>query len=75
MTYPLIRDAQGQHKRILVVDDDSDIAFTLRTSLENGYKMFQVCSYDNPVKALADFKANFYDLLLVDVKHDIDERL
>jgi DNA-binding response OmpR family regulator len=29
--------------------------------------MMQVYSYDNPVKALVDFKPNFYDLLLVDI--------
>jgi putative two-component system response regulator len=56
-----------QHKRILIVDDDSDIAFTLRTGLENNDAAMQVCSYDNPVNALIDFKPNFYDLLLIDV--------
>ena len=29
--------------------------------------MMQVFSYDSPVKALVDFKPNFYDLLLVDI--------
>ena len=48
-----------------MVDDNSDIAFTLRIGLENGDATMQVYSYDNPVKALADFKPNFYDLLLV----------
>lgn len=56
-----------QHKRILVVDDDSDIAFTLRVGLENSDANMQVYSYDNPVNALLDFKPNFYDLLLIDV--------
>ncbi len=54
-------------KRILVVDDNSDVAFTLRLGLENGDTTMQVYSYDNPVKALADFEPNFYDLLLVDI--------
>lgn len=36
LTHPPIGDSQAQHKRILAVDDNSDIAFTLRTSLENG---------------------------------------
>ncbi len=64
---PLIVDSLGQRKRILVVDDNSDIAFTLQLELENGDKTIQVSRYDNPLKALADFEPNFYDLLLVDI--------
>ena len=56
-----------QHKRILIVDDDSDITFTLRIGLENDDTAMQVYSYNNPVNALIDFKPNFYDLLLIDV--------
>ena len=56
-----------QHKRILIVDDDSDITFTLRIGLENNDTAMQVYSYNNPVNALIDFKPNFYDLLLIDV--------
>jgi DNA-binding response OmpR family regulator len=56
-----------QHKRILIVDDDSDIAFTLRIGLENNDAAMRVYSYDSPVNALIDFKPNFYDLLLIDV--------
>ena len=54
------------YKRILVVDDNSDIVFTLRIGLESDPTM-QVYSYDNPVTALLEFKPNFYDLLLIDV--------
>ena len=56
-----------QHKKILIVDDDSDIAFALRIGLENNDATMQVYSYDNPVNALLEFKPNFYDLLLIDV--------
>jgi DNA-binding response OmpR family regulator len=59
--------SKHQHKRILIVDDNSDIAFTLRIGLENNDKTMQVFSYDNPVDALLHFKPNFYDLLLIDV--------
>ena len=55
-----------QYKRILVVDDNSDIMLTLRIGLESDSTM-QVYSYDNPVTALLEFKPNFYDLLLIDV--------
>jgi DNA-binding response OmpR family regulator len=59
--------SRHQHKRILVVDDNSDTAFTLRIGLESNDTTMQVYSYDNPVNALLDFKPNFYDLLLTDV--------
>jgi DNA-binding response OmpR family regulator len=54
------------HKKVLVVDDNSDIVFTLRIGLESDPAM-QIYSYDNPVTALLEFKPNFYDLLLIDV--------
>lgn len=53
-------------KRILIVDDNSDIAFTLKMGLEMNATMI-VDSYDNPVTALLEFKPNYYDLLLIDV--------
>ena len=56
-----------QNKRILIVDDNTDIAFTLRIGVEDSDSSMQVYSYDNPINALLDFKPNFYDLLLVDV--------
>jgi DNA-binding response OmpR family regulator len=56
-----------QNKRILIVDDNTDIAFTLRIGLENNDTTMHVYSYDNPVNALIDFEPNFYDLLLIDV--------
>ena len=55
------------HKMILVVDDDSDIAFTLRMGLEESDPTMQVHSFDNPVTALLEFKPDFYDLLLIDI--------
>jgi DNA-binding response OmpR family regulator len=55
------------HKRILVVDDNSDIAFTLKIGLEDSDMNMQVHSFDNPITALLEFKPDFYDLLLIDV--------
>jgi CheY-like chemotaxis protein len=63
----LLLTDRHQHKRILIADDNSDIAFTLRVGLEDNDAAVQVHSYDNPVNALIDFKPNFYDLLLIDV--------
>ena len=49
-----------QYKRILVVDDNPDIVFTLRVGLESD-PTIQVYSFDSPVTALVEFKPNFYD--------------
>jgi CheY-like chemotaxis protein len=60
-------------KRILVVDDDPDITLTFKKALEqenetSGNKVaLQAFTYNNPLLALAEFKIDFYDLLLVDV--------
>ena len=63
---PLLSSERQQHKRILVVDDNPDIVFTLQVGLESD-PTIQVDGYDSPVTALVDFKPNFYDLLLIDV--------
>ena len=54
-------------RRIMVVDDDSDIALTLRMGLEISDKTMKVACYDNPVTALSEFRPDFYDLLLIDI--------
>ena len=52
--------------RILIVDDEPDVALVLKLGLEaNG---FVVETYNDPLKALSDFRANSYDLLLLDIK-------
>jgi DNA-binding response OmpR family regulator len=52
--------------KILIVDDDPEIVLTFKTGLEsNG---FEVDSYNDPFLALKNFKANFYDLLLIDIR-------
>ena len=63
---PIKSSSPQQHKRILVIDDNPDIVFTLRVGLESD-PTIQVFGYDNPVTALVEFKPNFYDLLLIDI--------
>ena len=63
---PIKSSSPQQHKRILVIDDDPDIVFTLRVGLESD-PTIQVFGYDNPVTALVEFKPKFYDLLLIDI--------
>ncbi len=60
-------------KRILIVDDDSDITFTFKKAFEeanrnDGNKIsFQVNTYNDPFLALSRFKPNYYDLMLIDI--------
>jgi CheY-like chemotaxis protein len=58
-------------KRVLVVDDEPDVALTFKVGLEechcDGKRRFEVYTYNNPLETLSDFKPHFYDLLLVDV--------
>jgi DNA-binding response OmpR family regulator len=53
-------------KRILVVDDETDINTTLRQVLED--KGFKVDSYEDPYLALKNFKPHYYDLVIIDIK-------
>jgi hypothetical protein len=68
---PLTSEPQ-QYKRILVIDDNPDIVFTLRVGLESD-PTIQVFSFDSPVTALVEFKPNSYDLTNR-CKYAFDER-
>jgi two-component system catabolic regulation response regulator CreB/two-component system response regulator ChvI len=53
-------------KRILVVDDESDVCFALEKVLrEDG---FVVDSYEHPLVALDKFKPHLYDLIVLDIR-------
>ncbi|MGC2572026.1 MAG: response regulator [Candidatus Nitrosopolaris sp.] len=53
-------------KRILVVDDEPDVCFVLEMFLdENG---FVVDSYQDPLLALKRFKADLYNLVMLDIR-------
>src|SRR5215208_7491530 len=53
-------------KRILLVDDESDITISLSMALvEYG---FEVDSYNDPLAALSNFKPSYYDLVILDIK-------
>jgi len=52
--------------KILVVDDEIDIATSIKEGLiKNG---FEVDAYNEPQKALSDFKSNVYNLVLIDIR-------
>src|SRR3977135_2949496 len=53
--------------RLMVVDDEADIAFTLKLELElSGF--FLVDVFNDPKIALSHYKPDYYDLILLDVK-------
>jgi DNA-binding NtrC family response regulator len=53
-------------RRILVIDDDKDILLTFRTCMER--LGWEIDLYDDPVKALSDFKPGYYDRVLTDIR-------
>ena len=52
--------------RILLVDDDVDITHSFSLALQKDG--FIVDTYNDPLIALGDFKADLYDLVLLDIK-------
>src|SRR5918992_5770154 len=53
--------------RIMIVDDDEDVVFSLRAVLqENG--LFDVDGYTDPQHALSSFKPGEYDLVILDIR-------
>jgi DNA-binding response OmpR family regulator len=56
----------NKSKRILLVDDEQDVTYTIKMALENNG--FVVDSYNDPTLALSNFRLGLYDLLLLDIK-------
>ena len=46
-----------KRKRIMIVDDEYDVVYSLRTVLEET-SLFQVDGYIDPILALSNFKHN-----------------
>ena len=53
-------------KRILLVDDEADIIFTMKDILEE--EGFKVDTFNDPTIALESYRSNFYDLVILDIK-------
>jgi CheY-like chemotaxis protein len=66
-----VRSEYQSFKRILIVDDEPDIIFTLKSVFEGHPTRFQIASYASPVEALSTFKPNYYDLALIDINMPI----
>ena len=56
---------QGQ-KRILAVDDEPDL--TMICSLALQYHGFKVDTFNDSQEALSNFKPDYYDLVIIDIK-------
>jgi DNA-binding response OmpR family regulator len=55
-----------RRKRILVVDDEYDLCMVYQMVLQDAG--FECISYIDPVKALKEFRPDYYDLILLDIK-------
>jgi DNA-binding response OmpR family regulator len=56
---------QGQ-KRILAVDDEPDLTKLCSLALE--YHGFKVDTFNDSQEALSNFRPNYYDLVILDIK-------
>jgi CheY-like chemotaxis protein len=54
-------------KKILLVDDEPDITFTLKRDLEES-GLFEVDAFNDPQIALSNFKPDYYDFMLIDIR-------
>jgi two-component system catabolic regulation response regulator CreB/two-component system response regulator ChvI len=53
-------------KKILLVDDEPDITFTIKSMLNhNG---FQIYTFNDPITPLKLYRSNFYDLVILDIR-------
>jgi CheY-like chemotaxis protein len=53
-------------KKILVIDDEPDVTYTIKNILEdNGFAV--VDTFTDSLLALDNYKANFYDLVVLDI--------
>jgi DNA-binding response OmpR family regulator len=59
-------DEMIKGKRIMVVDDEPDLTLFFTVSLE--YHGFNVEAFNDPRKALSNFKPDYYDLVVLDIK-------
>ena len=58
-------------RRILIVDDEPGLVSICKRVLEDGG--FEVDAFTDSILAFSNFKPNFYDLLILDIKMpDID---
>ena len=52
--------------KILIIDDEPDVTYTIKTILED--HGFEVDAFTDSILALDNYKANFYNLIILDIK-------
>jgi DNA-binding response OmpR family regulator len=57
---------QEEQKKILAVDDETDLTMLCRLALE--YHGFKVDTFNDPQKALSNYKPGYYDLIILNIK-------
>jgi DNA-binding NtrC family response regulator len=58
--------SRSELKRIMLVDDEADIITVIgQRFIDYG---FEVYAYTDPRLALADFRANYYDVIILDIR-------
>jgi DNA-binding response OmpR family regulator len=60
------KQPQQEQKRILAVDDEPDL--TMICSLALQYHGFKVDTFNDSQEALSNFKPDYYDLVILDIK-------
>lgn len=66
MTTSNNNNTRNNKNKIFLVDDELDISYTLSAVLQdNG---FEADSFTDPVLALTNYKTDFYDLIILDIK-------
>jgi CheY-like chemotaxis protein len=69
-----LTDISKRRSKILIVDDEPDISYTLKNVLEQQQQLvqentgYEVTVFNDPVIALSNFQAGLYDLLLLDIR-------
>ena len=53
--------------KILVVDDEPDVTYTLKATLEAA-DFFDIYPFNDPSLALSNFRPNMYDLAILDIR-------
>ena len=61
-----IDNISTENKRIMLVEDEADIAMTFKIVLESDTRL-KVDSFTEPFAALNNFKSGLYDLIMIDI--------
>ena len=63
-----LHESSAQNLSIMIVDDEPDVLLTYESFLSNGG--FNVITFEEPYKALAEFTSNprLYDLIILDIR-------